>query len=113
MEADGSAYFAVPSDRFVYFQLLDEDGMMIQSMRSGTIVQSGERVGCVGCHDERRAAPPAADRHDPAGPEAGAEPAGGLARPAPDVQLSDGGPAGVRQALRPLPRLRQRRPARS
>ena len=33
--------------------------MMIQSMRSGTSVQSGERAGCVGCHDERRTAPPA------------------------------------------------------
>ncbi len=59
VEADGSASFALPSDRFVYFQLLDKDGMMIQSMRSGTTVQSGEWVGCVGCHDERRAAPPA------------------------------------------------------
>ncbi len=58
VEADGSAYFALPSDRFVYFQLLDEHGMMVQSMRSGTMVQSGERVSCVGCHDERRAAPP-------------------------------------------------------
>ena len=58
VEADGSAAFAVPADRFVYFQLLDKDGMMVQSMRSGTIVQSGEWVGCVGCHDERRAAPP-------------------------------------------------------
>ena len=54
---DGSAYFAVPSDTFVYFQLLDENGMMVQSMRSGTIVQSGEVVGCVGCHDDRRSAP--------------------------------------------------------
>jgi len=59
VEADGSASFALPSDKFVYFQLLDQDGMMIQSMRSGTMVQSGERVGCAGCHDERRAAPPA------------------------------------------------------
>ncbi|MCX6998566.1 MAG: hypothetical protein NTV49_16150 [Kiritimatiellaeota bacterium] len=58
VESDGSAYFALPSDRFVYFQLLDEQGMMIQSMRSGTIVQSGEHAGCVGCHEERRGAPP-------------------------------------------------------
>ena len=58
VEADGSAYFAVPADRFVYFQLLDENKMMVQSMRSGTIVQSGEWQGCIGCHDERRAAPP-------------------------------------------------------
>ncbi|MCX6921841.1 MAG: hypothetical protein NT154_01280 [Verrucomicrobia bacterium] len=57
VEADGSAYFEVPSERFVYFQLLDENGMMIQSMRSGTTVQSGEHAACTGCHEERRAAP--------------------------------------------------------
>ncbi len=53
---DGSAYFAVPSDRFVYFQLLDAGGMMIQSMRSGTSVHSGETISCVGCHESRQAA---------------------------------------------------------
>lgn len=59
VEADGSAYFAVPADKFIYFQLLDKDGMMVQSMRSGAIVQSGEKTGCIGCHDERRSAPAA------------------------------------------------------
>jgi len=54
---DGSAYFEVPCDKFVYFQLLDENMMMVQSMRSGTIIQSGETTGCVGCHDNRRGAP--------------------------------------------------------
>ncbi len=54
---DGSAYFEVPQDVFVYFQLLDEDGRMIQSMRSGTLVQSGEKTGCVGCHEDRRVSP--------------------------------------------------------
>ncbi|MEW6237621.1 MAG: hypothetical protein AB1656_19735 [Candidatus Omnitrophota bacterium] len=53
VEADGSAYFAVPADVFVFFQLLDEKGMMIQSMRSGTMVQPGETAGCIGCHDNR------------------------------------------------------------
>ena len=50
VEADGSAHFTVPAGRFVYFQLLDEKGMMIHSMRSGTMLQGGERQGCVGCH---------------------------------------------------------------
>ena len=60
VEEDGSAYFTVPSDAFVYFQLLDDNGMMVQSMRSGTIIQPGERQGCVGCHDGRlETAPPA------------------------------------------------------
>jgi hypothetical protein len=53
VEPDGSAYVAVPADTFVYFQLLDERGMMIQSMRSGTIVRPGETSGCVGCHEPR------------------------------------------------------------
>jgi hypothetical protein len=54
VEPDGSVYFSVPADRFVYFQLLDEQGRMVQSMRSGTIVRPGETVGCVGCHENRR-----------------------------------------------------------
>jgi hypothetical protein len=54
VEPDGSACFTVPADRYVYFQLLDERGMMVQSMRSGTIVRPGETAGCVGCHEERR-----------------------------------------------------------
>jgi hypothetical protein len=57
VEPDGSAFFALPSDRFVYFQLLDAKGMMIQSMRSGTMVQPGEWVGCAGCHEDRRHTP--------------------------------------------------------
>jgi hypothetical protein len=53
VEADGSAYFRVPANRFVYFQLLDEDKMMVHSMRSGTTLQPGETIGCVGCHEDR------------------------------------------------------------
>ncbi|MBO5109942.1 MAG: hypothetical protein J6D21_04415 [Clostridia bacterium] len=62
--ADGSAYFEVPQDVFVYFQLLDKDGRMIQSMRSGTLVQSGEKTGCVGCHEDRRTTPSTATGQD-------------------------------------------------
>jgi len=61
VEADGSAYFTVPSDAFVYFQVLDENGMMVQSMRSGTIIQPGERQGCIGCHESRLESPPPAN----------------------------------------------------
>ncbi len=53
IQADGSAYFSVPADRYVYFQLLDERGMMVQSMRSGTIARPGETTGCIGCHESR------------------------------------------------------------
>ena len=62
VEPDGSAYFTVPSDTFVFFQLLDAEGLMIQSMRSGTVVQSGERTGCVGCHESRHSSPPPPER---------------------------------------------------
>jgi len=57
VEKDGSAYFSAPSEKFVCFQLLDENGMMIQSMRSGTYLQAGERAGCIGCHEDRRTSP--------------------------------------------------------
>jgi hypothetical protein len=59
VEPDGSAHFSVPADRYVYFQLLDAEGRMVQSMRSGTIVRPGEVVGCAGCHEGRRSAVPA------------------------------------------------------
>ena len=62
VEADGSAYFAVPSGRFVFFQLLDKDGMMIQSMRSATTIQSGETQSCVGCHEDRLTGPALGNR---------------------------------------------------
>ena len=63
VEPDGSAYFRVPSGKFVYFQLLDENGMMIHSMRSGTMLQPGEEAGCIGCHEDRlKPAPPPAKR---------------------------------------------------
>jgi hypothetical protein len=64
VEEDGSAYFEIPSEKFVYFQLLDANGMMVQSMRSGASVQSGERAGCIGCHDDRLAPPPSRDRRN-------------------------------------------------
>ncbi len=53
VEADGSAYFSAPADKFLFFQLLDDNEMMIQSMRSGAMVQPGERLGCIGCHEDR------------------------------------------------------------
>ncbi|MCH7226952.1 hypothetical protein [Haloferula sp. A504] len=62
VESDGSAYFEVPAGRFVFFQLLDGDGRMLQSMRSGTIIQSGERQGCAGCHEDRNETIPASPR---------------------------------------------------
>ena len=62
VEADGSAYFEVPGNTFVFFQALDEKGMMVQSMRSGTYVQPGETYGCVGCHENRIGGTPVTDQ---------------------------------------------------
>lgn len=53
VEDDGSAYFEVPANTYVFFQALDANGMMVQSMRSGIYVQPGETYGCVGCHENR------------------------------------------------------------
>ncbi|MDR0391411.1 MAG: hypothetical protein LBH59_05865, partial [Planctomycetaceae bacterium] len=53
VEDDGSVNFTVPADTFLYFQLLDEHGRMIQTMRSGVIVRPNETNGCVGCHEDR------------------------------------------------------------
>lgn len=58
VETDGSAYFKLPANTFVYFLALDENKMMVQAMRSGTIVGPGETTGCVGCHEDRNSAVP-------------------------------------------------------
>jgi len=75
---DGSAYAEVPADRFIYFQLLDENRRMIHSMRSGTILRPGERLGCSGCHEDRRSsttnASPLALEQPPAAPQLDGDP---------------------------------------
>jgi len=57
VEADGSAHFTVPAGRPIYFQALDERGLAVQSMRSVTYLQPGERLTCQGCHEPKRQAP--------------------------------------------------------
>ncbi|MEN9362244.1 MAG: hypothetical protein RL095_3779 [Verrucomicrobiota bacterium] len=57
VEADGSVHFTLPSCLPVYFQLLDEQGCAVQSMKSSTYAQPGERVSCVGCHASTSQAP--------------------------------------------------------
>ena len=58
VEEDGSASFYVPAGKHVYFQLLDKDKKMIQSMRSGVSLMPGEINGCIGCHEDRLNAVP-------------------------------------------------------
>jgi hypothetical protein len=57
VEPDGSARFTVPARRPILFQALDADGFAYQTMRSVTYVQPGEKVACVGCHENRASAP--------------------------------------------------------
>ncbi len=56
---DGSALFNVPSETPVYFQLLDEDGCVVQTMRSWSTLMPGESYSCVGCHEDKNTAPTA------------------------------------------------------
>jgi hypothetical protein len=53
IEADGSCSFEVPAHTPVYFQVLDAKGYTIQSMRSWSTLQSGERFSCIGCHEHK------------------------------------------------------------
>ena len=55
---DGSALFAVPARTPVYFQALDAKGHAVQTMRSWSTLQPGERFACVGCHESPNTAPP-------------------------------------------------------
>lgn len=54
VEEDGSCSFECPSRVPVYFQMLDENGRMVQNMRSWTMVLPGESSACVGCHEDKR-----------------------------------------------------------
>ena len=58
VEADGSAYFQAPARKPLYFQAVDQSGRAVQGMRSIVYLQSGERRGCVGCHEPPGATPP-------------------------------------------------------
>jgi hypothetical protein len=53
VEADGSAHFVVPANREIFFQALDEKGLAVQSMRSATHLQTGDRLVCAGCHEPK------------------------------------------------------------
>jgi hypothetical protein len=57
VEEDGSVYCEAPVNRGIYFQLLNEDGLAIHSMRSLTYVHPGEQLTCVGCHEPYNKSP--------------------------------------------------------
>jgi hypothetical protein len=93
VEADGSAYFKVPANRQLFFQLVDERGLAVQSMRSGTAVRPGERLVCAGCHEPK---------HDVAG--ARQAPALALQRPPsePTPDVSGSHPFSYPQLVQPV-----------
>ena len=53
---DGSVFFTVPARTPVYFQAIDENGFVAQTMRSWSTLQPGENASCVGCHEEKNTA---------------------------------------------------------
>jgi hypothetical protein len=57
VEEDGSAHFVVPARRELFFQVLDENGLAITSMRSAAQLQPGEKLVCQGCHEPRHRPP--------------------------------------------------------
>ncbi len=57
VEADGFVRITIPARKPILFQLLDKDGLAVQTMRSVTYLQPGEKVSCVGCHENRMNAP--------------------------------------------------------
>ncbi|MDR0520824.1 MAG: NPCBM/NEW2 domain-containing protein [Planctomycetaceae bacterium] len=53
VEPDGSVRFELPVNVPVYFQVLDENGVAVQWMRSATYIKPGETLTCLGCHEGR------------------------------------------------------------
>ncbi|UCD51270.1 MAG: hypothetical protein JSW27_01300, partial [Phycisphaerales bacterium] len=58
VEEDGSVYCEAPVNKGILFQLLDEDGVAVQTMRSLTYVHPGEQLTCAGCHEDKWQAAP-------------------------------------------------------
>jgi hypothetical protein len=55
---DGSVCFIAPANTPLYFQSVDADGRMVNTMRSWTTLMPGERFDCVGCHENKNESPP-------------------------------------------------------
>lgn len=53
VEPDGSAFAEVPALRSLFFVALDENDRSVKRMHSFTVLQPGETLGCVGCHEQR------------------------------------------------------------
>jgi len=59
---EGSAHFKLPPLRSFLFLAMDGKGHCVKRMHSFTSVMPGERVTCIGCHENRTEAPDPEDR---------------------------------------------------
>ena len=57
VEADGSCMFTAPANVPLAMQPLDENGNAMQMMRSWFVGMPGERVSCMGCHEQQNNSP--------------------------------------------------------
>ncbi len=55
VQEDGSAAFFVPARTPVYFQALDANNRVVQTMRSWATLMPGETFSCIGCHEDKNA----------------------------------------------------------
>jgi hypothetical protein len=58
VEPDGSASMEVPALQSLFFVALDANDLAVKRMHSFVIVQPGETMSCVGCHEQRTQTPP-------------------------------------------------------
>ncbi|MDR1140421.1 MAG: hypothetical protein LBL62_01925 [Planctomycetaceae bacterium] len=58
VEEDGSVFFEAPAGKQLLFQILDEHGMAVQTMRAVAFVHSGEQLVCIGCHEPTQSTVP-------------------------------------------------------
>ena len=57
VEEDGSAFFEAPAGRALYFQALDGEGRLVQSMRTFVQAAPGATRSCIGCHEHKFSTP--------------------------------------------------------
>lgn len=65
VEEDGSAFFMAPANKEILFQAVDEEGLAVQSMRSGTYFKEGEVLACTGCHEPKSQSAPVLSKSTP------------------------------------------------
>lgn len=57
VEADGSFYVRIPADTPFHVQLLDAQGMALQTQRGWVWARRGTSRQCIGCHEDKELAP--------------------------------------------------------